>query len=293
MFDLHHLRHFLSVLDAGNFSLAARRLHISQPALTKSIQRLEEILGAPLFDRTPKPVPTRFGQMIGHHARILLAGAGDLEQAAAQFQGLASGSLAIGAGPLMSDALVGPAVGRLMRHFPALNVILHVDNHSRFPDMLRQRDIDFFVADITGLAGQDGLEILPVPDQDIIWFCRSGHPLLKRKRVTREDLLRYPLATPEMPKWAADSLQIPASHIGRMSVTCSHYSTLKKIVMNSDCISGGFHSNISADIESGRIAQIQVTDLKLRSNPGIVSLKDRALSPVAQALMNEIAQHAP
>ncbi len=288
MLDLHHLRHFLAVLDAGNISLAARRLHISQPALTKSIQRLEEILGAPLFDRTPKPVPTRFGQLIGPHARILLAGAGDLEQTVAQFQGLASGSLAVGAGPLMSDALVGPAVGRLMLRFPTLSVNLHIDNYSQFPDMLRNREVDFFVADITDLAGEDDLDIQPVPSQDILWFCRPGHPLLDRKRVTRKDLLDYPLATPEMPKWAADPLQVPESHVGRMNVTCSHYSTLKKIVMHSDCISGAFEANISTDLKVGSIVRIPVTDLKLRSNPGIVSLKDRALSPTAQELMKEI-----
>lgn len=288
MLDLHHLRHFLTVLDSGNFSLAARQLHISQPALTKSIQRLEGILGAPLFDRTPKPVATRFGQLIGQHARILLAGAGDLEQAVTLFQGLASGNLAVGAGPLMADALVGQAVGSLMKLFPNLSVKLHIDNYSQFPNMLRNREIDFFVADITNLTNETDFEIQLIPHQKIIWFCRPGHPLLKNSRVTRTDLLRYPLATPEMPKWLIHSLHLPKSHIDGMNVICSHYTTLKKIVANSDCISAAFESNIADKLEARSLALIHVEDLNLKSNPGIVVLKGRALSPAAQALMEEI-----
>lgn len=288
MVDLAHLRHFLAVLDAGNVSAAARRLHISQPALTKSIHRLEEILGAPLFDRTPKPVPTRFGQLLGQHARILLAGASDLEQAVALFQGLASGSLTVGAGPLMADALVGPAIGRLMSRFPKLGVKLHIDNFSRFPDMLRAREIDFFVADITDLVGAEDLEIQPVPSQEVIWFCRPGHPLLGKKRVTRADLLSFPLATPEMPRWAAGPLQMPGGEKGRTNVLCSHYSTIKKIVAQSNCVSGAFDFNISEEIAAGWFARIRVPDLKLRSNPGLVALKGRALPPAAHELMKEI-----
>lgn len=288
MIELHHLRHFAAVLDTGNFSAAARRLHVSQPALTKSIHRLEEFLGAPLFDRTPRPVPTRFGQLIGRHARLLLAGAGDLEQAVALFRGLASGELSVGAGPLMADALVGPAIGRLMRRHPKLRIHLHVDNYSRFPDMLRSREIDFFVADVTDLSRTADLDIQPVPGQDAIWFCRPGHPLLTKKNIRRADLLGYPLVAPELPPWAKEKLHAPGRPQGRPSILCSHYSTLMKIVAHSDCVSGAFAPNIAAELAAGWFVRIPVAGLKLRSNPGIVALRNRALSPAARALMDEI-----
>ena len=74
---------------------------------------------------------------------------------------------------------------------------------------------------------------------------------------------------------------------GPPGVLCSHYSTIKKIVAQSDCVSGAFAPNIAAEIEAGWFVRISVAGLKLRSNPGIVALKDRALSPAAQALMEE------
>lgn len=292
MVDLNHLRHLVAVLDTGNFSAAARRLHISQPALTKSIRRLEDLLGSPLFDRTPKPVPTRFGQLIGRHARILLAGANDLEQAVVMFRGLAGGELAVGAGPLMADALAGPALGRLMKRHPKLRIHLHVDTYSRFPDMLRAGEIDFFVADITQLARTADLDIQPLPGQDILWFCRPGHPILSNVKIGRDDILKYPLVAPELPRWAVEKLQTSGAPQFRPSVQCSHFSTLMYIVAHSDCVSGALEPTIAAELAAGRLVRIPVRGLKLRSNPGIIALKNRALSPAARALMDEIQQGA-
>jgi len=294
MIEFHHLQHFLAVLDTGNFSAAARRLHISQPALTKSIQRMEELLGFPLFDRTPKPIPTRFGKLMGQHARIVLAGVNDLNQEVALFQGLESGSLTVGAGPLMADAIMGPAIGLLMMRFPKFHVRLHVDNYSRFPAMLRSREIDFFVADITELRNAEDMDVHVIQSQDIIWFCRPGHPLLKKLPVPMKEFLKYPLAAPEMPHWMIHQLTMASSEKNtpfKVAVVCSHYSTIKEIVAQSDCVSGAIDPKISAEIKSGRLAGVKVTGPKLKSNPGIVTLKDRVLSPAAHVLIDEIKQY--
>jgi DNA-binding transcriptional LysR family regulator len=292
MVELYHLRHVVAVLDTGSFSAAARHLHISQPALTKSIRRIEQVLGAPLFDRMPKPVPTRFGQLIGRHARILLAGAGDLEQAVALFRGLASGELNIGAGPVVADTLAGPAIGRLLQRHPKLRILVHVDNFSRFPDMLRIGEIDFFVADITQLIRAADLDIQPLPGQEIVWFCRPGHPLLAKKKISRTDVLGYPVVAPELPRWAAEQLQTPGLAQVRPTVICSHYSTLMHIVVHSDCVSGALEPTVAAEFAAGRLVRIPVRDLVLHAHPGIVALRNRALSPAARALMEEIQRGA-
>ena len=66
------LRHFLAVVDFKGMSAAAAELHISQPALTKSIHQLEEILGVDLFERLPTGVmPTRFGEILARRARLM------------------------------------------------------------------------------------------------------------------------------------------------------------------------------------------------------------------------------
>ena len=69
MIDTRHLQHFLAVAEAASFRKAARKLYLSQPALTKSIKRLEESLGEKLFDRERGVELTPFGRLMHEHSR--------------------------------------------------------------------------------------------------------------------------------------------------------------------------------------------------------------------------------
>ena len=72
--ELDQLRYFLAVRRCGNFTEAARELHLSQPALSRSIQKLEGELGQPLFDRKPGAVtPTAAGELLAVRAEQVRA----------------------------------------------------------------------------------------------------------------------------------------------------------------------------------------------------------------------------
>ena len=71
--ELRHLRHALALAEHGNFARAAEALHLSQPALTRSLQALEAQVGEQLFDRSHREVtPTTMGELLLQHARQLL-----------------------------------------------------------------------------------------------------------------------------------------------------------------------------------------------------------------------------
>jgi DNA-binding transcriptional LysR family regulator len=81
MIDLRHLRHALALAEHGNFARAADACHITQPALTRSIQSLEAALGVTLFDRRRGGVePTAFGRLVLDHAAGLDMGSRELER---------------------------------------------------------------------------------------------------------------------------------------------------------------------------------------------------------------------
>lgn len=71
--ELRQLRHFVAVVECGNLSRASRKVHISQPALTRSIKALEDLLRARLLDRKPRGVvPTPTGDIFYQHAKLIL-----------------------------------------------------------------------------------------------------------------------------------------------------------------------------------------------------------------------------
>jgi DNA-binding transcriptional LysR family regulator len=293
--DLRHLQYFVAAAEGRSFVRAAKLVNVSQPAITKSIQRLEKWFGHALFERGAELKLTTFGEgMIGEAKRVL-GGFDELRQAAGKYGREWATTLKIGAGPLIAETLVGTAVGRLLEEHPGLHVVIQVDHYAVFPDMLRDRHIDFFIADIAELKESKDLLIRKLAPSRFQWFCRKGHPLAKRKAVPFPDVLAYPLVLPELPvwgrEWFAGRMSAVTSTVSppfRPAVICSHFSTLKSIVQESDAVSALTEVALSRGSYAREFAVIDYAGMTPSSNPGIVTLKKRPLSPAALRLIKEV-----
>ena len=96
--DLLHLEHFLAVVDEGTFTRAAERVNRTQPAISQSVRRLEEEVGAPLFARDVHDVTlTEVGRVLAESARRLLAMRDDALRQVAELRTLKAGRLTVAA----------------------------------------------------------------------------------------------------------------------------------------------------------------------------------------------------
>lgn len=295
--DLRHLQYFVAAAESRSFCRAAKLANVSQPAITKSIQRMEKWFGFALFERGAELKLTAFGEAMIGDAKRVLGGYDEMRRSASQFGRSWAATLKIGAGPLIAETLVGTAVGRLLNQHPGLHVVVHVDQYTTFPEMLRDRQIDFFIADITELQDADDLIIRKLAPGRFRWFCRKGHPLAKRKELAFRDVLAYPMVLPEMPIWArewfakllppnsAASAAMPPFH---PAVICSHFSTLKMIVQESDAVSALTELALNRKPYASDFAIIDYAGATPSSNPGVVSLKKTPLSPAALRLIEEV-----
>ena len=144
--ELRQLRHLMAVVEHGSFSRAAEAVHLTQPALSRSIQALEASVGAPVLERNRGAIqPTDVGQLLLTHARLLDTVTRDLERDIALTQGLELGELRIGVGPYGGSALVGPAIGQLNRAHPGLRLKTVLAPWQELPDRARARDVDLIV----------------------------------------------------------------------------------------------------------------------------------------------------
>lgn len=287
MLDLRHLRHALALAELGHYARAAKACHISQPAMTRSIQALEHALGVPLFDRNRDGVqPTEFGRLLLRRAVDMDIAAREIEREIKLARGLDIGTLAIGAGPFGGAALVGPVVAQLNRRHPQLRIEIVVAPWRELPAHVRSRKVDVVVAELTDLAELADFESMPLRIHPLQVVCRPGHPLTQLKKPTATDLFRYPMAGPVLPEAAEKhilniappALRQQLKERGAMTIQCDSSALLKSIVMQSDAISMMNRFMIERELAQGELVALNNLDLGMQTRYGAAWFAGRTVS---------------
>jgi len=144
------LQQFLVVVELGSVTAAARRVHLSQPALSAALQRLEVELGAPLLVRTRRGVePTAAGQVLVAQARTVLAAVDDARRAVAEVSGLRAGEVRVGAGATLCTYVLPRYFAAFREAHPGLRVRLREGTTEAL-----QSDLEDGALDLALLAGE-------------------------------------------------------------------------------------------------------------------------------------------
>lgn len=168
MFD--ELRHFLLIAEHGTFTEAARRAHLSQPALTASIRRLEDRMGARLLHRGPAGASlTAAGDALVPRARAALAAVEDGQRAVAEVAGLHAGEVRIGAGATACTYLLPPELAAFRQRHPGIRFLLREATTHEALEGLAAGDLDLLVVTVEE-GGEhwrdDPLVLVASPDLD-------------------------------------------------------------------------------------------------------------------------------
>lgn len=191
--DLRRLTHFVAVAEASGFTSAAGRLHLSQQALSNSVQQLEKELGTTLLQRTGRRISlTPAGQTLLEEGRTLLAAAKTIAEntrAAATGQ---PGQFVIGHSPAISNADVYALIESAIAATPTTSFTVV----QLFPDLLVAgvRDGSVHLGLRRGVAPQESLANTVARYDRLRVAVRSDHPLAARSRIDMTDLADEPIA---------------------------------------------------------------------------------------------------
>jgi len=194
---LVQLRHFVVLAETGTFVQASRALFLTQPALTRSIQGLEEELGGRLFDRLGRRIEiTPFGHEVLQRARRLVADAESLKQTGKALHAGLIGTLRIGLSSGPGALLSTPLMLHMAQHHPKLHLQISRGNTSVLIDELRDQHLDALVVDARSVRPAADLEVSQVFELAAGFLVRPDHPLVQRGRpVGIGDVLAYPVAS--------------------------------------------------------------------------------------------------
>jgi DNA-binding transcriptional LysR family regulator len=298
--DLRHLRHALALAEARNFQRAADSMHISQSALSRSIQALERSLGAQLFDRGAKDVePTELGRLLLEHAAHVEGAARDLRRELALAQGLESGELSVGAGPYAGAALLGVVAARLSHRHPKLHLKLVIAPWDELHGRLLSRDIDLMVADLRSIRALDEFETRDLAPHPARVMCRADHPLTELQAPTIADMLRFPVAGPTMTEDDIDGvLRLIAAperrrlrQRGILTTVCDSAPVLKTMVQHSETLALLYLFLVEEELRRGRIRALPGIEIKPGPSLGVARLRNRTLSRPAAAFLDALYEY--
>lgn len=194
---LVQLRHFVVLAEVGSYVQASAALFLTQPALTRSIQALEDELGGPLFDRIGRRISlTPFGGEVLLRARRLVADAEALKQTGKGLHAGLVGSLRIGLSSGPGALLSTPLMLHMAQHHPRLHLQISRGNTSVLIDELRDQHLDALVVDARSVRPSADLEVSQVFELAAGFLVRPEHPLLQRGQpVGIHEALAYPVAS--------------------------------------------------------------------------------------------------
>jgi LysR family transcriptional regulator, carnitine catabolism transcriptional activator len=188
---LKQVRAFLTVAQAGSFTGAANRLHLTQSAVSVLISELEGVFGLRLFDRTTRLVQlTEAGREFQPVAVKVLS---ELQGAISSSRELAAqkrGRVAVAATPLMSSLLIPGAIARYAELQPGIKVVLHDTPAGEIQPKVRDGEVDFGI----GTFGRSARELMaePLMTDTLVLVCPVGHPLAARRQVPWRELSGQP-----------------------------------------------------------------------------------------------------
>lgn len=295
MIEIRALLHAVALADHGSFVAAARAVHLSQPALSRSIKALEEQLGTPLFDRLAGAVrPTDAGAVFLDHARSLLGHAQMVEREIGLIGRVNRPEASLGAGTYCAEGLADIAIARLLGRRPSLRVRLVVDRWPNLLHALRRGDIDIVVADTTEASKDSALRVEPLSKVQGCFAVRPAHPLVEANPSSVFDIMAYPIvSTSRLTGRITEAFlhQAPANHRGVTAVpaiACESLAIMKSLARLGDAVAILPMRAMLEELEAGALRVLAPRPPWLYGEFGIITLRGRKASPLALLFAEEL-----
>lgn len=294
MINIQLLRHALTLASVANFTRAAKELQISQPTLSRNMQKLEKHLGTSLFVRSKNMVvATPAGEKFLSQAKVVLFELNKLEMQLAEEQEILTGEITIGVGTCPEELFLADILAQASKKLPYVRIKVITCSWLEFVGELYHKTIDFFIGEKSLMGKARILKTIPLQSKDYgCFFCRADHPLLQADKIQFTDVFQYPHVGIQLtPRIAA---KFPASssfgdmegNIFKPRICCVSFALQKKIVAASDCIGIGNEAAIKPEIEQGLLATIPLDTPSIHTDYGITYLKKRELSQLDQTFID-------
>lgn len=288
--DTNQLTAFIAVAEASSFSLAGERLHLTQPAISKRIAVLEQVIGNRLFDRIGKRVIlTEAGQILLPRAKRILREIEDTKTAIHNLADSVAGRFSLASSHHIGLHRLPPVLKEYSGLYPRVSIDISFLDSEQAYQQVGHGELELAVVTLAPVE-MDNIVSHPVWDDQLCIMIAADHALTRLEEVSLGNLLEYPAILPEANTFTRQLVEnIFKDHKIRLEVEMStnYLETIKMMVSV-----GMAWSILPLTMLDNTLAILPVENIKLSRILGYIYHRDHTLSNAARAFISVLDRHA-
>jgi len=294
---LIQLRNFIAVIEAGTFRQAAKNLHLSQSSISKSLQQLEDEIGAEILHRGARGVaPTVAGEALLVRAKIIEAELRHARNDVQMIQGAQVGEIRVTASPTVAMGLLPRAVVAFQSARPRVNFRI---SEAVYPDMLpaiRSGDVDIAICLVPARPRDETLNFVSLVKDRLVPAVRANHPFISARKLKLADLLDLDWIIYRRSHtgldvfeqtFASNRLPLPKS-----TIECTSFACARALVENGDYVTLMPSQLFLGDRQPSSIALLELDSPMPPWQVAVISRAKHELSAVCLEFLDEIERIA-
>lgn len=292
--ELRHLRDFLAVIESGSLGDAARRLHTSQPTLTRSMKLLEQAVGGAVFDRTPHGMrPTALGRALERRARIIMGEIGSAQRELDDLVSARRGKVVVGSGPMFALSILPGAIARFQAKFPNIDVTIIQAQMRQTLEGVRNGEIDCTFHSVPADLEPNLAHRVLLRGARPVVVTSSENPLAGKRRLSLEELAAQPWMMPRHSDFFRARIEQVFSRANvKLPTPVIEYSSIigsaRFLMERRDLVTVYYDSFVDAVVGSERLARLHVPALTWTASSSVIYRRDAPLSPAAAKLVETV-----
>ena len=290
--NLHHLAIFATVAATGSLTASARKLHVSQPALSRELKAFEQRLGVMLFERHAKGMRlTQAGEVLNRYAVRLFELERTAEAAMQEIAGALRGRLTLGASNTIGTYVLPPLLAAFRRQRPRVEVSLFVGNTEQVSQGVD--DMRFMLGFIEGPLHLQGLRSTVFQHDEIMPVAAPDHRLFARQTLEPADLAGEPLL---MREHGSGTRELITAALQRQNITpgdtmeFGNTEALKRAAVHGGGIAWLPRICMLNDLADGSLRTLPVRTLTITRPLMMVQRESAQLEPAAEAFVRLLQQ---
>ncbi len=292
-----HLQCFIEIVRQNSVTRAADVLALTQPAVSKKLKELEDMLDVRLMERSKKGIElTQFGEVFLKYAGASLSALREGTDSIIQAQMKGSMRISVGVLPTVAANMIPQAVLKFRQSGMDVTLNLISGPNSLLLGQLRVGELDLVVGRLAEPKLMTGLSFQHLYSEIVTFVVRPGHPLLKRNSFNIQDIRNYNVIFPTKDSIIATSAErfLISQGVGMLSdkIETISVSFGKEYIRQSDAIWVISRGVVAREIEEGDLVELPIDTKETLGPVGLTTRADTIATPTVQMFMNCISSTA-